>query len=114
VTTVLFTAGYFMLCMLTMPTQEAALTSIFAGLSLFGVTRLCRAQSPLLAFRWFRSYPLRGIFVLALTCSGLLLGIVNSMGLKLLFQLPLIFFWFWLFASIGTYFAESRISKSKN
>jgi hypothetical protein len=113
-TTVLFAAGYFILCLLIVPAQEAALTAILAGLSLFGVTKLCRAQTPPLAFRWFRNYPLRGLFVLALTCSSLVLGIVNSMGLKLLFQLPLIFLWFWLFAAIDTYFAEGRISKSKD
>jgi TPR repeat protein len=111
-TILLATAGYFLACLLVAPAQQAALMATLAGLSLFGVTRLCRAQ-PLEAFRWFRSYPLRGLFVLGLTGSILVLGIVYSMGLQVLVQLPLAFLWFWMFAAVDTYFSERRGSRSR-
>ncbi len=112
-TILLTAAGYFLPCLLVAPAQQAALMAIFAGLSLFGLTKLCQAQ-PLEAFGWFKRYPLRGLFVFILTCVALVLGIVYSMGLQVLVQLPLAFLWFWMFAAIDTYFAERRASQPRN
>jgi hypothetical protein len=106
-TILLLSAAYLVICLMMLPVQEASLMAALACLSLLGVTKFARASSPLQAFHWFKRYPLRGAFVLVLTLSGLVLGVMNAMGLKVLVQLPLIFVWFWLFAAADTYFRAS-------
>jgi hypothetical protein len=100
-----FTVCYFAVSLLVVPWQQASLMACIAGLALLGVSVFTRCASPIRAFQWFRSYPLRGLFVLALTCTFPVIGIFNEITWSLiLIELPLVFLWFWLFAAVGTYF----------
>jgi hypothetical protein len=83
--------------------QESLLATLLTLACLFGVRKFSRAESRIRAYRWFAHYPLRGAFVLLLTSLGAGLGLYH-LGISSLIQLPLIFYWFWLFAAAGTYF----------
>jgi len=112
-TILLFVVGYFVVCLLLTPMREAATMAALSGLSLFGVVRLSRSRGPLEAFRWFRRHLANGLFVVALTCVAVVVGALNGMVLQMLIQAPLIFLWFWMFATIQTYFGERGTSMTK-
>jgi hypothetical protein len=100
-----FAACYFAVSLLVVPWQQAGLMAGIAGLSLLGVSVLTRSASPFRPLQWFGNYPLRGLFVLALTCTFPVIGIFNDIAWSLIaIELPLVFLWFWLFAAVGTYF----------
>ena len=109
-TILLAAIGYFLLCLFVGSVQQAALMAVLAGLSLFVVTRLCRA-GPIEAFQWFRQYRLRGLFVIALTCAVLIAGIAYQTIFQALVQAPLAFVWFWMFAAVPTYSVDRAASK---
>jgi hypothetical protein len=91
--------------------QEAILTTLLTAACIFGVRKLCRAATHQDAFRWFRRFPPRGAFVVFLTVLAACLALYY-LGPKALVQLPLVFYWFWLFAAIDTYFRSAKSSNA--
>jgi hypothetical protein len=101
---------YFPLCLLTMPSLEATTTTAFAAFSWLAVLVLSGAVGARSALGWFRAYPLRGVFAIALTATIAAIAIANQIGppSKTVLQLVLTFLWFWAFAAIPTYFLRTR------
>lgn len=110
-TTLLLVVCYFGLCLTLMPIREATLTVGLLGVSLLGVKKFSQSATLLGTLSWFKAYPLRGLLVIALSCSVIVVGFANAMTLKMLVQTPLIFAWFWMFSTVETYFLEHRASK---
>ena len=102
-------AVQFALSLFVAEPREAILTTLLTAACVFGVRKLCRATTHQEAFSWFRRFPPRGVFVVFLTALGAGLGL-HYLGPKSLVQLPLAFYWFWLFAAIDTYFSSSNSS----
>lgn len=106
---VAFGACYFVVLLLVTPLQQAALMAVLAGVVLMCVSLLSRTKSPTRAFQWFRSHPLRGLFVVALTLSFPVIGVLNEIDWPhILVELPMVFLWFWMFAAIDTYIREPK------
>ena len=97
---------YFGLCVLSMSLREAILMTSIVAISLIGVIKLTRSNSILRSFEWFVVFKYRGLLVIILTASVLIMSFVYRIGpaAAVLLQTILAFLWFWLFAAIATYF----------